>query len=755
MLALGLALSSCSKEEQLTEVPNGEAAALSFKITKPSSPYVTRADIATEHEWNIASFDVYVAVNGGTVAKLVKDKDYKLSPDALNTTNRTYTITMQTAWLNANRGKTVNFYFVGNDATSTAGPHTSLSATNPTETAFKSALSNVLPTIKEGADTGRLAPIHKPDGETKNLLFSSVVEGVVVVGKVEETGKLQRREARFDVKNSYTAADANEFTVTRIFVTNAANAGLIFPTGAATTPIDRTGAYAQITGLDNKTAYTLAAPESEPTAKDLAPAVFYLYPTKMSTDAKDTKIIVMGKVGNGPEQAYPVNVAAETAIMANYRYVISVDPVKGSVIDSVDDMSDWGTLSAESGTNTAAATMTPDTSKIGTGVFNPTTNVFYVSDGTKSTLGLTFKSSYGVDWTIQYSEGSGIEVVETGSVSTRAFTTTNTLTITIPAGDGAIEADIVVNDGVDPRTVKVIRGTLSGDPSGILYLDQDGKLQSGEWGVDVFNIAEIPYFKFGSVVGISSSMSDWEDGENCISFNPSTAPISTYASIPVYTSDLFETIKDISDPNYTNVDNIKAGKGDPCMLVGYTAAELREMSDDELQAVLDNARLRLPTVYENVQFVGGPDTKHPETKDGLFWKDWIEGSPNYNYKEDDSSDWEGDEYTYPKGNTGDDENLERFDWWVTNGYSRVNPSTGSFPIEAQGDTAKGAYTLPAAGIRMISTGATNHQGTTGYFWSSTPESAINAYYLRFSKDAMRPVYRNGYADGFSIRCVAR
>ena len=47
-----------------------------------------------------------------------------------------------------------------------------------------------------------------------------------------------------------------------------------------------------------------------------------------------------------------------------------------------------------------------------------------------------------------------------------------------------------------------------------------------------------------------------------------------------------------------------------------------------------------------------------------------------------------------------------------------------------------------------------NQGNTGYFWSSTPSTDTNSYYLRYdAAGSVDPQYTNAKYNGFSIRCV--
>lgn len=47
-----------------------------------------------------------------------------------------------------------------------------------------------------------------------------------------------------------------------------------------------------------------------------------------------------------------------------------------------------------------------------------------------------------------------------------------------------------------------------------------------------------------------------------------------------------------------------------------------------------------------------------------------------------------------------------------------------------------------------------NQGASGYFWSSTANSATSAYYFYYNSTAIDPQNYNNKGNGFSIRCVA-
>jgi uncharacterized protein (TIGR02145 family) len=266
----------------------------------------------------------------------------------------------------------------------------------------------------------------------------------------------------------------------------------------------------------------------------------------------------------------------------------------------------------------------------------------------------------------------------------------------------------------------------------ILYFAPDGKLSLAKWDNNVVKVSNMAFFKFGSVIGFhnrktgdpNTGTTAWP-GVSAILFNPMTpseaAKITAYApasynaatsnalpNIPGYVSGDYPKNVTVAD-GYVTVANLKAGKGDPCMLVGYTGAQLAAMTDSELQGVLDNAAYRLPTQDENKLFAG-VDVNTTTTAH------WTAGN---------SADYAG------------------------------NPGIGKFPLVANSVGTQYQYTLPAAGYRYTTTGAVNSQGSYGYYWSATPTSDTHGYRLYFGSGYVYVTDSSSYAYGFPVRCVPR
>ncbi len=126
----------------------------------------------------------------------------------------------------------------------------------------------------------------------------------------------------------------------------------------------------------------------------------------------------------------------------------------------------------------------------------------------------------------------------------------------------------------------------------IMYLDASGKLAVGRWGDPNVTLANLLYFKFGGVIGFDADdTSDAGWGFDDIKFNPT--PL-TATDITAYTTDPFDAaqsnalprvpgfvkkdyddgVRSVSSADYHTFSNIKAGKGDPCQLIGLTAAQI-------------------------------------------------------------------------------------------------------------------------------------------------------------------------------------
>jgi uncharacterized protein (TIGR02145 family) len=193
---------------------------------------------------------------------------------------------------------------------------------------------------------------------------------------------------------------------------------------------------------------------------------------------------------------------------------------------------------------------------------------------------------------------------------------------------------------------------------------------------------------------------------DAIKFNPSNSTPSDYAGVPVYTSAVGSGSgwntdaagsQIISSPNYHNVANLTAGKGDPCKLVGLTVAQIKTNLNS---GNVPDSGWRLPSPRENHSFVGDP-AWNSETLSGNVYSSI--GSPTFEQ-----------------------------------GYS-FDSSNGDF--------------LPAAGYRGYTSGDVSFQNGRGAYWSSTPHNSGRGHNIYFITSSVTPSNNIRYDEGCAIRCV--
>ncbi|MGL5919254.1 MAG: hypothetical protein ACRCZQ_01965, partial [Bacteroidales bacterium] len=182
------------------------------------------------------------------------------------------------------------------------------------------------------------------------------------------------------------------------------------------------------------------------------------------------------------------------------------------------------------------------------------------------------------------------------------------------------------------------------------------------------------FFQFGSIIAWSTSGAPKTD------FNPSDIR-----------SERWNGSWSVGDfyPAHT-AENIKAGKGDPCRLVGYTSAEIR--SEVAQRRAPDNGQWRMPTKEENMAYVA--DRSSFRSIDGV------------------------------KGR-----------------FFGAGASSG------------GGEFLPASGYRYPSNGDLYNQGVYGTYTSDTPEGNKAGSSLNFNNSSVSATYKYTQSRGFSVRCV--
>ncbi len=287
----------------------------------------------------------------------------------------------------------------------------------------------------------------------------------------------------------------------------------------------------------------------------------------------------------------------------------------------------------------------------------------------------------------------------------------------------------------------------------IMYFEGTGantRLQLGAWDNNKVKQSTLAFFKFGSVVGfdLENSSDTWESSD--VKFNPTTTPESTwntassagYGAIPSYGNWFTTTGTTYSDAthrtdnfisntsSYATGENAKNGYGDPCRLIGFTTAQLKAMSADQIQTAINNAKWRMATAKENILFAGAHN--HANVLDG-----WAPGEANFYLNHISSA------------NNG----TSALNYWDTAADATKGIDGGYFPGSTTASLNTAGAFLPAAGLRSTS-GATNHVGTDGYFWSSSVFNTSNGHSLNFYGTSVYPTYNLNYANGFPVRCVS-
>jgi hypothetical protein len=716
-VALSLGIWSCANEQPASQAGPGDAS-LQFTMKAPTVPFVTRADIATANEWNIDQLDVYAGdKTAGMISKLVSGTDYTMVE---NTASHTFTITMKPSWMSTNQGKTVAFYFVGNDATSIGAiendgvwGHDKLQFANP-QPIFNDYNTNPLPDDDEYA-----AFDWQLDGADHNLLFTATAE-IEINGTVKHTGHLKRRMARFDLVVEADMAD--DFVFSEVMVEGVPTQVRLF----IAPEINNTGfqTYALVPAAN--LAYNAKNPTTA-TSNNAVEGAFYMYPTVMGTH---TTITIFGEF-NGAKAVYPVTVEAGTMVKPNYRYTLKLNPSTGEFDMIGDDWEEGESWSAEEGVNTEPAL--GSTRLVGDATADGW--VCTVPSGAAgSGFELNLTSEFGTTYAIEYIAG-GTAADNTLVVSkTKEFELATRATnghvaegykFLTPAGTAPIYAKITIIsfEGEGGKAEMWLKRLADGQ---VLYFGNDGKLSVANWDNSTVTMRNLAFFKFGSVIGFDNYYpvdTKWPADGSAIHFNPTklvhgtditayapvnynTATSNALPYIPGYVkADYDANRRDISASDYATVANLKAGKGDPCKLIGYTGAQLAAMSDSELQAVLDNAAYRLPTRDENRLFTGIDNTSYTAH-------------------------------------------------WTAGDGSLANPGVAKLPAVAT-DVPVGIYTLPESGW-YSGIGYAAPLFNQGLFWSSSLheyEPTIYGSFMNVTSIVVHPTSGFQYSMGCAIRCV--
>ena len=85
-------------------------------------------------------------------------------------------------------------------------------------------------------------------------------------------------------------------------------------------------------------------------------------------------------------------------------------------------------------------------------------------------------------------------------------------------------------------------------------------------------------------------------------------------------------------------------------------------------------------------------------------------------------------------------------------YSNFSTTTFTWDATNSGRTYNGNW-FPAAGSRGCGAGSLSLVGSSGSYWSASPDNEYNGYYLYFNSGNVNPANLGYRANGFSVRCV--
>ena len=289
-----------------------------------------------------------------------------------------------------------------------------------------------------------------------------------------------------------------------------------------------------------------------------------------------------------------------------------------------------------------------------------------------------------------------------------------------------------------------------GGASDILFFFGSGPsrtLQVAKWNTPAINtsnyLTEVALFTFGGVVGtnLNNGVSGWHN-TNSVLFNPtSTTSFTPNANSSLFVPDYYSNHGSgnawnmvprpkTSDNSYHNLANVKAGKGDPCRLVGMTVALINSFTTDaELYAAERGWRLFTPE--ENGRFIKGPDS--------IKWKNWT-----------------GAYYRYIPGvNIGPPTSGDYMvNYWVANGGDASNPSVAILPVIQGPFTNPLGEPLPALGNRGWN-GNIFDVGFNGSYWTNTPSGSTAGTVVMIEPSQLTPAGSGRSYSFFPVRCIRK
>jgi 5-hydroxyisourate hydrolase-like protein (transthyretin family) len=211
------------------------------------------------------------------------------------------------------------------------------------------------------------------------------------------------------------------------------------------------------------------------------------------------------------------------------------------------------------------------------------------------------------------------------------------------------------------------------------------------------------YFKFGSVIGIFSGddANQVLPGANGDPYDPSDVAWTPTLALQIKEWRRIPYCKDPVNISaaYHTVAHVKAGRGDPCRLVGLDLEKIKATDANTLTAAdIDNGQWRLPTVSGNKMYTGHT-------------------SISYNTVH-----------------------------WVSHDGTKTGVYGGAF---LGGNMAT---FLPAAGMRSATGEAMNHN-KQGYYRTSRYTQLDNSSVLYFNQSNITPDKDHETDNGLSVRCT--
>ncbi len=320
----------------------------------------------------------------------------------------------------------------------------------------------------------------------------------------------------------------------------------------------------------------------------------------------------------------------------------------------------------------------------------------------------------------------------------------NPLNFVMPAGEVYLQAVFV---DTEPQVTTPTAPYL-------VYFEGTGantRLQLGAWDNNKVKQSTMAFFQFGSLVGFDiENLSDTWDSTDVL-FNPTATAESTwnaassagYGAIPNWSNWFTSTGTTYSDAthrtdnyisnttSYATGANAKNGYGDPCKLIGFTAAQLKAMTAAQIQTAINNAKWRLATAKENILFTGAQN--HASAAG------WVPGGANFYLTQS----------ATPNGTSS-------LNFWDASADATKGIVGAYFPGSTTTDLNTSGAFLPAAGYRNSNGDIpASSIGFVGNLWSSSVQTNLAGYKPGYS--SANGVYPTDYAMSLTaagVRCVS-